>query len=513
MGRLRGLIGRRLVLLRVLSQAFFALLFVYVLWSTTYPLTGAVSPNVLFTVDPLLMVVTSLSERVLVPGLAIGLAMLAATFVLGRFFCGWICPLGLSIDLAAWLGGTKGQAGPAFPRARHLKFWLLGVIAVFAAFGVQLAWPFDPIVIVGRFVSLNLIPGVVKSADAIFITLIRTFGNYTPLYDFYRSLKEGVLGVNVRFFSHTLVILGVFAAVVAAGAYYRRFWCRVACPLGALYAATARFALLKRVTRGCTGCGRCAGTCRTAAIRDDGTYDAGECVMCMDCVYDCTADGTSFSFRRPPPVAGGEPVTAGLTRGEFLSLALAAVPMAASASGLPVAGKTAGPPLRPPGALPEAEFVDRCVRCGNCMKVCLTNGLVPSVLEAGAQGIWTPRLVPSIGYCEYNCTLCGQVCPVHAIAPLPVEVKRKFRIGEARVNMELCLPWSQGKECLVCEEHCPIPEKAIKRVRVPRKGVTVYGPRVEPEICVGCGICENKCPLRPERAIKVGQSERGPEFS
>jgi ferredoxin len=159
--------------------------------------------------------------------------------------------------------------------------------------------------------------------------------------------------------------------------------------------------------------------------------------------------------------------------------------------------------LRPPGARPEAEFVDRCIRCGNCMKVCLTNGLQPVLFEAGARGMWTPRLVPAIGNCAYNCNQCGLVCPVSAIEPLPLERKQEFRIGEARVNREICLPWAKGRQCLVCEEHCPVPDKAIKRERIPGRRDGLCGPRVEDRLCIGCGLCENKCPLRPRRAIEV----------
>ena len=67
--------------------------------------------------------------------------------------------------------------------------------------------------------------------------------------------------------------------------------------------------------------------------------------------------------------------------------------------------------IRPPGSLEERDFLKRCVKCGECMKVCITNGLQPTFLEAGLEGIWSPLLVPRIGYCEYRCTLCGPGLP------------------------------------------------------------------------------------------------------
>jgi MauM/NapG family ferredoxin protein len=164
--------------------------------------------------------------------------------------------------------------------------------------------------------------------------------------------------------------------------------------------------------------------------------------------------------------------------------------------------------LRPPGALEEKEFLARCVKCGECMKVCITNGLQPTLLEAGLEGIWSPVLVPRIGYCEYRCTLCGQVCPTGAIKKLALAEKMKVRIGLAMIDKGRCLPWAHGRPCIVCEEVCPTPKKAIwfeEAVVKDRQGrrVTVKQPRVDLELCIGCGICEAKCPVLGKPAIYV----------
>ena len=145
---------------------------------------------------------------------------------------------------------------------------------------------------------------------------------------------------------------------------------------------------------------------------------------------------------------------------------------------------------------------DRCIRCGNCMKVCITNGLQPVMFEAGLEGVWTPRLVPEIGYCEYQCNLCGNVCPTQAIPRLPIEEKKKIKIGTAEIDKSLCIAWSENRDCIVCEEHCPIQEKAIKVGRFDG-GSSVLKPAVEKSLCIGCGICQNVCPARPRRAIEV----------
>ena len=174
-----------------------------------------------------------------------------------------------------------------------------------------------------------------------------------------------------------------------------------------------------------------------------------------------------------------------------------------------VQGKTYNPALiRPPGSLPEKEFLTKCIRCGECMKVCPTNAIHPTTLQAGLAGIWSPVIFARVGYCEYNCTLCGQVCPTGAIQELSLEEKQAVHIGTAYVVQSRCLPFAYQTECIVCEEHCPTPTKAIWLEEVTvrdREGneKVVRQPYVDPELCIGCGICETKCPINDPAAIIV----------
>lgn len=91
---------KKLVIARRISQIFFFSLFIYILWSTTYPLKGIFHPAILFKLDPLIMIMTSISERALIFGTLLSASMLVLAFLGGRFFCGWICPLGTTIDAA-----------------------------------------------------------------------------------------------------------------------------------------------------------------------------------------------------------------------------------------------------------------------------------------------------------------------------------------------------------------------------------------------------------------------------
>ncbi len=142
------------------------------------------------------------------------------------------------------------------------------------------------------------------------------------------------------------------------------------------------------------------------------------------------------------------------------------------------------------------------------MKVCITNGLQPTLLEAGLEGIWSPLLVPKIGYCEYRCTLCGQVCPTGAIRKLELKEKVKVKIGLAMIDKGRCLPYAHATPCIVCEEVCPTPKKAIwfESAKVKDrdgKEFVIKQPRVDLDLCIGCGICETKCPVADMPAIYV----------
>jgi ferredoxin len=407
------------------------------------------------------------------------------------------------MDLSAAEKKNRALEDRTNSRLSAVKYWILGVIVLAAIFGLQLIWFFDPVIIAGRFVSLNLIPTVTLFFDAVFSYFIRNLRLYGPVYDFYRVLKSSILGVHVRYFAHASVVFAFLIFIITAAVYFKRLWCRAICPLGALYALAARFSILKREVSECIHCGKCKADCRMGAIRDDASYVNSECILCMDCVYDCPKGKTHFGFSQKKAETAAQ--TNGVTRRQFLILgALSFTSLLGFRVVYPDRPNARRPRvIRPPASLEEAEFLNRCVRCGNCMKVCITNGLQPAFLEAGVSGIWTPHLVPEIGYCEYHCTLCGNVCPTGAIQKLTEPQKLETRLGLARIDRSLCIPWKKKKECIVCEEHCPTANKAIQLRKVEAGGKVLMRPYINEHLCIGCGICQTKCPVRPVRAIRV----------
>jgi len=172
--------------------------------------------------------------------------------------------------------------------------------------------------------------------------------------------------------------------------------------------------------------------------------------------------------------------------------------------------------IRPPGGR-ENDIQSKCVRCAACMRACPTGGLQPAIQEAGLSGLWTPVLTPRIGYCDYSCNACGQICPVQAIPALNLEQKRQQIIGKAYIDENRCIAWADRQDCIVCEEMCPVAEKAIilKEENVSLTDGSlgmVKLPQVIRERCIGCGICEYKCPVNGVAAIQV-YVPGSPEYS
>jgi len=229
-----------------------------------------------------------------------------------------------------------------------------------------------------------------------------------------------------------------------------------------------------------------------------------ECFVCGNCLNDCPHDALSWQWRTAPEAVNPD---TGVSRRGFFGALLGGAAAVAALRAQPAEGYPAR--IRPPGSLDELHFLDRCIKCGQCMKVCPTGVLRPALSEAGLAGLSTPVMDMERGYCEYNCTLCGQVCPTGAIERLTIKQKteKPVRTGTAFLDRSRCLPWSFGRNCLVCEEVCPVSPKAIFKETVEEevdgKMVELHRPRINPERCIGCGLCQHECPVNDLAAIRV----------
>jgi MauM/NapG family ferredoxin protein len=333
--------------------------------------------------------------------------------------------------------------------------------------------------------------------------VLYTFPSLSPIVDWLEGgLRGTVLPVEQPVFAQNILIVALLLGVLALNALADRFWCRYLCPLGALLGLLSKVALLRPVIgSACISCAKCARVCRLAAIETEPAYRIApaECTVCLDCLAACPKDGMGFAWHwRPAPWAETDP-----TRRQVLTgLAAGTASVALLQTG--VQAKQPDPHLlRPPGVEDEAQFLSLCLRCSLCMAACPTSALQPALLEAGLAGFWTPRLAPRLGYCDYGCNACGQVCPSKAIPQLALEEKRQAVMGLAAVDRNRCLPWAYNTPCIVCEEMCPVPDKAIKLQREQVGEIELQKPYVVADLCIGCGICEQHCPLAGQAGIRV----------
>ena len=519
----------RLSNIRRIAQVAVLALFIFLLIKTVSPVESPIRPDFFMHLDPLAALSTALSSwSISVVALHFRAAVLVVilTILLGRFFCGWVCPMGTTLDIWDRLirGRRKRVRNPRVEHSRglrNLKYYVLAAFLLAALFSTQIAWTLDPIPLVTRTYAVAIYPYFTFLAKAVLSPLwqVPVLNRVSePLYDF---LKAHVFYPNPDIGYQTItwlhhVSFAFFAALLGLSFLHKRFWCRYLCPLGAMLGLLSKASLLRwTVDRGkCTQCNRCAEECKTGAIADKATgYWVQECIECLTCRDACPVHAVEFRFQSPALSIGNErrdvPGGLNLSRRHFVQSAVVA---AVSVPFLKLRTTDRDPSpwlIRPPGSLSEEAFLDRCIRCGECMKVCPTNGLHPALFEADLEGIGTPKLVPSLGHCDYECNSCGEVCPTGAIESLTLDEKKDAKIGTAYFNKNKCYPWNENINCLVCEEHCPTPEKSIKFWDVEvleletNKTVIVKRPYVVTETCIGCGICENKCPLKDEPGIRV----------
>jgi polyferredoxin/formate hydrogenlyase subunit 6/NADH:ubiquinone oxidoreductase subunit I len=496
-----------------------------------------------FALDPLVLISTLLAAHSVPKLLLWSLVTVGVTILLGRVFCGWICPLGTCHAVAsrALLRRKDRKALGRHSPWQSAKYYVLAAFLVAAAFGVHWVNVLDPIVAMTRTTSTALLPAtewaVREGSNAVYendpgVGSLRLKDATEPAYNY---LKEhafpayAVQGKQEGFIGGGL-ILGLFVLTLGLNAWRPRFWCRYICPTGALLGLFSWRPLLRRKVReSCNGCDLCGMSCHGAAASEPGgAWKPSECLACWDCSEACRRDSVTFTPAAPwskePKVESVDLTKRGLLTGAVGGVALLAAMRITPES----RNRRYNPALvRPPGSRAEPEFLQRCLACGLCMKICPTGGLQPAWTEAGFEGLWTPVLKPQLGYCDFTCNLCGQVCPTEAIVPLSLAEKQATRLGVASFDVTRCVPYAYGRDCMVCQEHCPIPEKAIWCIDVeiversgseeeegkPVKTRKIKQPRVDPEKCIGCGVCENVCPFKDAPGIRVtsANESRHPE--
>lgn len=496
--------GIQVICLLLFLHAFF-----YVCWpyaetfnAATFSHRESFQVELFLLIDPLVGLSTALAGRLVnVATLWWAAAIVAACWLVPRGFCGYLCPLGTLIDGFDWLVGRRVQRfqlrdGSARGGWVHLKYYLLAAVLIASLGGVLLSGFVSAIPVLTR--------GLMFTGARLQLAILKGPGHLAPVdWTFYLSI-------------------GLFLAVFLLSLLGRRFWCRYVCPSGALFSVGNLLRIGQRkVADTCIDCRRCIEICPFDAIQEDYTTRTADCTFCQTCGGVCPPGAIQFVTRfhdgplLPESESPGHPRP--LSRRAFVATAATA---AGTAGLLRLTGSAAGrapdKPLRPPGSVPEDLFLDLCIRCGQCFKVCPGPVLHAAGLEYGWESLWTPVARPDHAGCHQDCNFCTQVCPTGAIQPLDIAAKRGFQMGLARVDTNTCLPFRQDdrQDCDVCYVECrqagydaielreiqieldpPPPEGMFSELELIEMA-RIRAPFVKAAACVGCGICQYRCHTR-----------------
>ncbi len=448
------------------------------------------------------------------------LVILLLTPFLGRFFCGWICPLGTTLDATSKVVRSPENTGSASRRSwRLVKYGLLLSLIILGVTSIHVWGLFDPLAIFYRALTVIINPIITFLTD----TFQGLTGGESALSVPESTPFSGSGGLHLpdpQPHLHQILWIGLFfVTILGLEKISRRFWCRNLCPAGALLGFFSQFRFLERiVSKSCPECGKCSTTCKMNAIPGGDVYrtDKMECVECFACADTCPTKVKAIAYGWQPKPSR---TAFDFSRRQFIATSFGSLATLGLLSIGIRRADAAQQPIRPPGALPESDFLDKCIRCEACVKVCQTSGacLQPDVLKSSLTGLWAPIAHMRGGYCDPSCNLCGQVCPTEAIQPFTDWQRQVGRIGEASVVEDRCIPFVSGDECTVCAEVCPVRRGAI---RLQQRNVTLANgsttrvrvPRVDGGHCIGCGVCEYSCPVPGEAGIIISARRVQNEF-
>ena len=427
--------------------------------------------------------------------------LLVLSLVFGRVYCSFICPMGVYQDVVAWLSKkfTKKKKY-TFSKALTVLRWTVFAATVIAfIFGFNfLVGLLDPYGAYGRIVTHIFRPAYL-AGNNLLEYIFSSFDNYT----FY---KVGIYSLGVV---ATLIALATLVGIGLLAWRNGRTWCNTICPVGTVLGFISRYSLfrLQFDDDKCNSCGLCAMKCKASCINSkDKQIDYSRCVTCFNCIEACNRSAMKYAPYKWKKTVTNVPEnkTVDESKRRFLSATVVTAVAATSLMGQKVAsitGKRAlkrNLPIVPPGGLNVENLQEKCISCHLCVSKCPSHVIKPAFTEYGLGGMMQPRLYFDHGFCNYDCTVCSDVCPSKALRPLTVEQKHQTQVGQVHFIRHNCIVFTDETNCGACSEHCPT--QAVHMV--PYKGVLTI-PETDVSICVGCGGCEYVCPAKPYKAIYV----------
>jgi ferredoxin len=439
----------------------------------------------------------------------VALAILASALLAGRLYCSFLCPLGILQDVAARLAARWR------PRLRHARpmnaarygFLWATVLAVLAGWGAAALTLLDPWSNYGRVAS-GFVRPVLALANNVVARAAGAAGLRLLVHVKPPWAGAGALAVPAL----------VLTLIVVLSSLRGRLYCNSVCPVGTVLGLAARQATFRFTIdpAACRKCGDCLGVCKAQCIDlRTVSIDFSRCVTCFNCVGACTTGGIGYELawfrdreeaaapRQLFPLPSDRAAAPDPGRRAFVAgAAILAATVSLRASGFPApvapSGAATGPAVCPPGSGGVDRFVDHCTACQLCVTACPSRVLQPSFLEYGLLGLMKPRLDFAKGYCTYGCRACAEACPDGAILALPLAEKKLVRIGRADLDVSKCIVKTKGTDCAACSEQCP-----TQAVFTEPYGLNLRLPRLDPDLCIGCGACANACPAVPAKAITV----------
>jgi ferredoxin len=442
--------------------------------------------------------------------------IIVLTALFGRIYCSTICPLGIFQDVVSWLSiKIRRKKWPYKYSKPHniLRYSLLGLTAVSIIFGsIVVLTLLDPYSNFGRIVTYFMKPGAVELNNWL-SPLLTAQGIYTVFPVSLPAIRWEVM-------IYPFLLLGL---VLWLSFKYGRLYCNTVCPVGTLLGYISKFSAFRIYidADSCTKCGRCDRICKSSCMSfREGKVDFSRCVACYNCLSICPDNAVKYSVNHKEnlPVSTGKVNGKGSSTDQskrnfllsslvmffgvsrFSTKAVYDIPEPEQDTTIP---EKKNFPVSPPGSVSLDHFNKACTACTLCVGVCPTHVLQPSLLEYGVGGLLQPRMDFHSGFCNFDCTSCGEVCPTGAILPLTRDEKHVAQTGVVKFERENCVVYTDNTSCGACSEHCPT--RACDMV--PYIGELTI-PEVNEDTCIGCGACEYICPTRPYRAIYVDGNPR-----
>jgi NAD-dependent dihydropyrimidine dehydrogenase PreA subunit len=429
------------------------------------------------------------------------IAVIILTFLTGRTYCSFLCPLGIGQDIFSRMGGKlrKKFRRYGFKRPFTITRYILlaGTLIVTLVWGMYMVTLLDPYSIFGRFMTFFAKP-VVLLINNFLAGILHKFDNY--------ALSDIPLqGFNVL----TYAIPALFFIIIGSFSLARgRLYCNMICPVGTLLGLISKLSVLRiKIDENvCSRCGRCSIACKSSCIDFlNNRIDVTRCVDCFNCINTCPDKAVSYGLvklkqkehktddEKRKFVAGVLLMLFGISRVAKSQEKSVPVPKKAS-----TVKENRTWPVCPPGGHSIADFSKDCTACSLCISACPNNVLRPALLQYGVAGMMQPVMDYHKSFCTYNCTRCTEVCPTYALQPLVLEAKKLTQIGKVVFIKDNCIVKTEKTACGACSESCPT--KAV--FMIPYEGNLLI-PETNVDICIGCGHCEFACPTTPYKAIFV----------